>query len=489
MSEHLAGHNPNRYRYQKIGFVLGPLLGLILFFLPVPESMSPEAWKVVALAAWVAIWWGTEAIPIPATSLIPIVFLPLLGISTLSEASNPYASPIIYLLLGGFIIAMSMQRWNLHRRIALMILVRFGGKLENIVLGFMVSTALLSMWVSNTATTLMMVPIALSVAQTITNNWKDNGQFTIALLIGIAYAASIGGMATIVGTPPNALVVAYLLETRNIQIGFLQWMAFGLPVTLVLLPAAWFVLVKWVYKMPEVAEEKGRVVIEEEIRSLGPVSTPERRTFITFLIVALLWMFRPLLDNWEPLVNLSDTIIAIGGAIAMFIIPAGSKDEPDQFLLNWEWAVRIPWGVVLLFGGGPSLAAAVQATGLSIWLGESFVALTTLHLFILMLALVAMVVFLTELTSNTATTAALLPILGALAIVGDFDPILLAAPAAIAASCAFMLPVATAPNAIIFAGGKVTIPDMMKTGIRLNLLGIIIVSVLCYLLVPVIFGA
>jgi solute carrier family 13 (sodium-dependent dicarboxylate transporter), member 2/3/5 len=476
-----------RANYQRVGFILGPLLFATLWMLPAPDGLSIEGWHVVALAAWMASWWATEAIPVPATSLLPLIILPLSGITTLGAAASPYSSPIIFLLLGGFIIAMAMERWNLHRRIALNILVRFGSKPNSLILGFMVATSFLSMWISNTATTLMMIPIALSVADTVTGG-KMRHPFTIALVLSIAYAASIGGMGTIVGTPPNLIVVGYLQQNMGIEISFVQWMSFGVPIVLLLVPAAWFVLTRFCYDVDKGISVDGQRIIEGEISTLGAITVPEMRTAMVFILVATLWVTRPILDNLAPLQYLSDTIIAVFGAVILFVIPAGCRDDEDSFLLDWETAVRIPWGVILLFGGGLSLAAAITSTGLAAWLGQQLVVLTTFDLIILMLALVTMVVFLTELTSNTATTAALMPILGAIAVAGAIDPMLLAAPAAVAASCAFMLPVATAPNAIIFAGGRVTIPDMVGAGFRLNLVAILVVTGLCYALVPVIFS-
>jgi sodium-dependent dicarboxylate transporter 2/3/5 len=488
----LQSDNPEtsgRHLYQRIGFLLGPLLALLVLFSPTPEGLSPEGWKVVALAAWMAVWWSTEAIPVPATSLIPLVYLPLAGVGSLSEASSPYANPVIFLLLGGFIIAMAMQRWHLHQRIALAIVTRAGDHPAALIGGFMAASAFLSMWISNTATTLMMVPIALGVAEAVAGEDEPHPAFTVALLLGVAYAASIGGLGTIVGTPPNLLVVGYLRETMGIEISFVQWMAFGVPVVLLMVPIAWFVLTRWAFRIDSAGSGSGGQVVRDELAAMGRITLPERRTALLFLAVAAAWICRPLIVQIPGLEGLSDMGIAVAGAVAVFVIPSGSTREKGSFLLDWDWAVRLPWGVILLFGGGLSLAAAVAHTGLAVWLGDALAVLTTFHLLILMLALVSMVIFLTELTSNTATVAALLPVLGAVALKGNYDPILLAAPAALAASCAFMLPVATAPNAIIFSGGHVTIPHMVKAGFRLNLLGIVIVTGISYGLVPVIFRA
>jgi len=479
---------PKRGIYQNIGFVLGPLLAVIIWMSPAPTELGTAGWNVIAMALWMAAWWATEAVPMPATSLLPLIILPLSGVTDVKGASLPYSSPIIYLLMGGFIIAMAMQRWNLHRRIALMILANFGSKPSSLIGGFMVAAAFLSMWVSNTATTLMMVPIALSLADTVVGDDHPRHPFILALLLAIAYAASIGGMGTPVGTPPNLLVVAYMAETLNVEISFASWMAFGVPVVATMIPAAWFVLTKLVFKVNQNIKLTGGEMIREELAKMGPMSTPEKRVAMVFLLVAFSWMFRLYLIEIEALQNLTDMGIAVMGAVIMFIIPSGSKDAPGTFLLDWDWAVRIPWGVGLLFGGGLSLAAAITSSGLAIWLGDSLAVLTTWHILAFMGVLVTLVVFLTELTSNTATVAALLPILGAVAIASGIDPMLLAAPAAIAASCAFMLPVATGPNATIFAGGRIQVPDMVRAGFRINIIAIFLVTSICYLMVPIIFG-
>ena len=440
-----------RARYQNIGFFLGPILAVLVLVLPPAEGISLEAWRVIAMALWMATWWSTEAIPVPATSLIPLIFLPLFGITSPDEAARPYGDDVIFLLLGGFIIAMAMQRWNLHKRIALNILARVGDHPAALIGGFMAAAALLSMWISNTATTLMMIPIALSVANAVSGGKKGH-TFTIALVLGVAYASSIGGFGTIIGTPPNAIAVGYLADNHGIDVSFAQWMMFGIPVVFLMVPAAWFVLTKWAFPLKGIRAEKGKQAIINELKDLGLITTPEKRTAFLFALIAFSWMFRPLLNDLPGLGGLNDMTIAIAGAVLMFVIPSGSKQIKGAFLLNWEWAVKLPWGVILLFGGGLSLANAIKITGLSLWLGEALSGLTAFPLLFLMLALIVMVVFLTELTSNTATTAGLMPVLGALAVVGDYNPLLLAVPAALAASCAFMLPVATAPNAATAPG-------------------------------------
>lgn len=479
-----------RARYQNIGLFLGPFLAALVLVLPPAEGISLEAWRVVAMVVWMAAWWATEAIPVPATSLIPLVFLPVMGITTMQEAAAPFAHSVIFLLLGGFLMAMALQRWNLHRRIALTILSKTKDQPAALIGGFMVTAAMLSMWISNTATTIMMVPIAISMARAVSTDKENRRVFTIALLLGLAYAASIGGFGTLIGTPPNAMVRGYLELTHNITISFTDWMLLGVPMVIVLLPIAWFILTRFVFPMKNFSGKNGKKFILDELEKMGPITTPEKRIAMVFGFIAFSWITRPLFKEFTDFSffeNLSDTNIAIFGALLMFLIPAGLKDKKGATLLNWDWAVKLPWGVLLLFGGGLSMAAAIETTGLSMWLGEGLSGLTTFHLFFLIGGLVTLVVFLTELTSNTATTAALLPVLGAIAFASGLDPILLAAPMALAASCAFMLPVATGPNAIVFSSGKVPIPQMSRAGFWVNIAAILVLSTMCYALVPLIF--
>jgi len=475
-----------RARYQDIGLMLGPIVFTILFFSPKPDAISLDAWHVVAIASLMAVWWATEAIPVPATSMVPLVLLPMMGVSSAREASNPYTDPVIFLLLGGFIAAMAMQRWGLHRRIALNILARAGGHPAALIGGFMIASALLSMWISNTATTLMMVPIALSVAETVLGDKVFEHRFTIALLLGCAWASSIGGLGTIIGTPPNAFVVAFMEQETGTAISFLDWMLFGVPVVLVMVPAAWLVLTKIVFPLKADEAKGGDAVINEQISALPKISSAEIRVSLVFGAMAISWISVETVKKLDGFEGFSNMVVAVAGALAMFLIPA--KTEKRDRLLDWESAVKLPWGVILLFGGGLSLAAAIKKTGLAIWIGESMSALATAPLVLLILAIVGLVIFLTELTSNTATTAALVPVLAAVAAVGNIDPLMLAAPTAMAASCAFMLPVATAPNAVIYSSGHVSIPTMARSGLWLNVIGTFLVTGVCYALLPIIFG-
>lgn len=474
--------------------LIGLVTGLIFFLIPqlmtAPGGMSDPAWQVSGIALLLAAWWATEVLPIPITSLLPLLLFPALGIMDMGQAAMPYARPTIFLLLGGFIIATALARWNLHRRLALNVLVRVGNSPGALIGGFMATTALLSMWISNTASTLMMIPIALSLASEVVHDKDEKHQgFVLCLILGIAYSASIGGLGTPIGTPPNLFVVSFMRETYGIELSFLSWMMFGIPAVLVMVPLCWLVLTKWAYPFNLSDTPVARNMLRDELAEMGPMGRPEKRVALLFLLIALCWVMRvPLQKNFEILLWLNDAMIAVAGAVLLFLIPSGCKTEHGTALLDWETANKIPWGVLLLFGGGLSLAAAVKISGLAVWLGQGMAMMGTLPLILIILSLVTLVIFLTELTSNTATTATLLPVLGALAATTGIDPMMLFAPVALAASCAFMLPVATAPNAVIYSTGKVTIPQMANAGFRLNLVGIVAMTSLSYGLLPLIFG-
>jgi solute carrier family 13 (sodium-dependent dicarboxylate transporter), member 2/3/5 len=483
---------------KKIGLCVGLGFLLITIFFPAPTGMPTPAWYTAGVALLLAAWWATEVLPIPITSLLPLLLFPALGIMTMEESAVPYAAPTIFLLMGGFIIATGLARWNLHRRLALNILVRVGDSPAALIGGFMAATALISMWISNTASTIMMIPIAMSlVSEIIKDKDKDKDKekekqhqgFLLCLILGIAYSASIGGLGTIIGTPPNLFVVSYMKQAYDIDISFVDWMMFGIPVVVVMTTLAWWVLTKWAYPFNMQGEHISKALIIAELKKMGKLSEPERRITYIFLLVATAWIVRvPMQQSFEILLWLNDAMIAVGGAVLMFMIPSGHAEEKGTALLDWESASKIPWGVLILFGGGLSLAAAIKDTGLATWIGTSLSGLPDLDLIFMMLGLVVMVIFLTELTSNTATTATLLPILGVLAVSSGIDPMLLFAPTALAASCAFMLPVATAPNAVVYSTGKVTISQMARAGFKLNLVAIVVVTVMSYALVPVIFG-
>lgn len=452
--------------------------------------MSTSAWHTTGVALLLASWWATEVLPIPVTSLLPILLFPALGVMTIEESTTPYAAPTIFLLLGGFIIATGLSRWNLHRRLALNILVRVGDSPAALIAGFMGATALISMWISNTASTIMMIPIAMSLAGEIIKDETHKQQgFLLCLILGIAYSASIGGLGTIIGTPPNLFVVSFMKQAYGIEISFVEWMLFGIPVVIVMVYVAWWVLTKWAYPFDLRGVPIAKDIIADELKLMGKMTPPEKRVTYVFALVALAWIIRvPVQQNFEILLWLNDAMIAIGGAVLMFMIPSGHAKERGTALLDWESANKLPWGVLILFGGGLSLAAAIKSTGLGLWVGAGLSGFADLELIFLIFGLVTLVIFLTELTSNTATTATLLPILGALAVISGLDPMVLFVPTALAASCAFMLPVATAPNAVVYATGNVTISQMANAGFKLNLVAIAIVTIMSYLLVPIVFG-
>ena len=475
-------------RYQLAGRILGPVVFVLMLATDQwQDVMNPLAWRAAAVGLWMAVWWATEAIPVPVTAFLPLVLFEPLGITPLKEAASHYANPTIYLFFGGFLMALALERWNLHRRIALAILERTGTNGRRLIGGFMLVCAGLSMWMTNTSTTMMLLPIVLSVTGVIRDNLTDlnekqHSDFQIAMLLGLAYSASIGGLATLVGTPPNALLIGYLAENYGLEISFARWMAVGIPVTFVMLPVAWLLLTRFLYPVHIPASAAVQAHLSELRRELGPMTIPEKRVAVIFIALILSWMFRKPVTGLLGITGVSDAGIVMTAALLLFVLPSGSASRGP--LMTWEDAVRIPWGVLVLFGGGLSLAAAVSNTGLALWLGESLAPLNAFGLAALVIAAVTLVIFLTELTSNLATVATLLPVMGAIAVQAGLPPLYLTVPITIAASCAFMLPVATPPNAIVFATGRVSIPQMVRAGIALNLIGMVIVTLIALFLAP-----
>ena len=471
----------------RVGLVLGSVLFGLVLLLPAPAGLSDAAWRTTAVGLLMATWWVTEAIPIPATALLPLALFPVLGIGTISEAAAPFANPLIYLFLGGFLLAKAMQGVGLPRRIALDTVRLFGTRPGAVIGGIMAASAFLSMWVSNTATALMMLPIGMSLIELLPDEpspGADRRQFGTALMLSIAYACSIGGMGTLIGTPPNAFLAAFMLETYGVTIGFAQWMLLGVPLVLVGLPLAWLILTRISFPLALAEIPGGRELLGRRRAELGRMRPAEKRVAIVFALTALAWMTRPLLEKSFP--GLSDAGIAIGAAIVLFLVPSG---EPGGGrLLTWRQAEATPWGVLILFGGGLSLAAAIGRTGLGDWLGGRMETIAHWPLVLLVAAVVATVILLTELTSNTATAATFLPVLGAVALAIGQDPLVLAAPAALAASGAFMLPVATPPNAIVYGSGCVEMTDMVRAGVWINLLFTLLITAASRLLLPLVFG-
>lgn len=500
----------------RIGLVAGPAAALATYLL-LPEqyhdaSGAPAVFghagrATLAMMVWMAVWWLTEAIDIAATALLPLAVFPLIGILPIGRAAAPYASDLVFLFLGGFILALAMSRWGLDRRIALATLRFVGARPRAIVGGFMAVTAALSMWVSNTATAAVMLPIALGVIRRLEADSAGaaDRHFALGLMLGIAYAASIGGVATIIGSPPNGIVVQFIAQRGGREIGFAEWLAIGGPVALVLLPVAWLLLTRVLYPPRIAVLPGGRDMFERELAALGPMSRAQWLTLAVFLVTAFAWIARPWLAGIPiggayPLAALTDAGIAMLAALALFVIPVETTAAPAPaaggtgagtrrvFAMDWATAERLPWGVLVLFGGGLSLAAAVQANGVAEFVASQVGTLTSVPPWLLLIAVTAAVVFLTELTSNTATTATLAPLLAALADGFGMPAELLVIPAAIAASCAFMLPVATPPNAIVFGSGCVTVPDMARAGWWLNIVATALIPAATYLVIAPVLG-
>ncbi|HEY5602304.1 MAG TPA: DASS family sodium-coupled anion symporter [Gammaproteobacteria bacterium] len=476
---------------QTTGLLLGPLLFALLLLLPAPDGLSEAGMAVAAVAVLMAVWWVSEALPIPATALLPIALFPLLGVMQSQQVTNAYANHLIYLFMGGFLIAVTMEKWQLHKRIALRTIQLVGVSPRRIVLGFMLATAFLSMWISNTATAMMMATIGLAVMQQVkaalpvqpADDTVNAFPFGTALMLGIAYAASIGGVATLIGTPPNAILAGVVEKTYGISIGFAEWMAFAFPLSVVMLLLTWYYLMHFVYRGDMTELPGGKQAVEQALTALGVMTRQEKRVLIVFVCVASAWILRSVV-NIEALSMVTDSTIAILGALALFVIPADFSKR--EFLLDWGTAVKIPWDIIILFGGGFALAEGFNSSGLTLWIANQLTVLEGTHIVVLVAMIVLLVIFLTEVTSNTAVASLLLPVMGALAIAMNIHPLATMIAVAIAASYAFMLPVATPPNAIVFASRAVTIPQMAKAGFVLNLLGVLLITFFIMVILPVV---
>jgi sodium-dependent dicarboxylate transporter 2/3/5 len=471
-----------------IGLLLGPTVFLVLLALPEPEGLSPQGMSVAAVAALMAIWWVSEAIPVPATALLPILLFPVLGVLDGSEVTRAYGNHLIYLFLGGFLIAVTMEKWKLHHRIALHTIRLVGVTPNRIVLGFMLATAFLSMWISNTAATMMMVTIAVAVLREIAQDAAEppgGSQFGVVLMLGIGYAASIGGVATLIGTPPNAIFAGVVERTYGISISFVDWIKFGLPLSLAMLGITWVYLTRIRFRGGRPQLAGGREFIREQIARLGPMTPEEKWVAAVFSLVALLWILRGI---YKPgaLRMVTDSTIAIAGALLLFMIPVNLARR--EFLLDWKTAVTIPWDIIILFGGGFALARGFSESGLTTWLAGLLGVLQGTDIVLIIGAVVLLVIFLTEVTSNTATASLLLPVMAALAAAVEVHPFGLMVATVIAASYAFMLPVATPPNAIVYGSREVSIQQMAWAGLWLNLLAVVVVTGFVCLLLPRVWG-
>ncbi len=465
--------------FQRIGLILGPVLAVLVAGVGPPPDFTVQAWNAVAVTALMGVWWCTEAVPLAITSLIPLAVFPLLGIAPIGEVAPSYVSPSFFLLFAGMLLALGMERWNLHYRLALSILTRAGQRPAGIIGGFMLASFLLSMWISNTAITLMMLPSAMSVAAVVAPDRKDPDQrrFSVALVLGVAYATTIGGVATLVGTPPNLLLAGYLEQTQGIQLTFATWLTFGLPLSLFMLPLAWWALTKIALpfnleSLPEAMEH-----IRDELAKLGRFTVPEKRTMAVLATVACTWMCRPLVNRLPGLEALSDTGVAVIGAIVLFSIPSGDGSR----LLNAKWAKKAPWDVMIMYGGALALAAAVARVGLAEPLGARLSFAAGWPSFALIVLVVGLVLALTELAQNSAAVAISLPIIAALAGQAGVDPRLLAIPGTMAASYAFMLPVSTPPNTIVYGTGMVTTAEMSRAGLLLNIAGLVAIPAVSWI--------
>lgn len=489
-----------RHFVKTFSFIITPvvLLGILLFF-PL-DDQNPAVTRTFCIMTLMAVWWVTGVVPLAVTSLLPVALFPLLGVLDGREVASAYFNDVIFLFMGGFLVALAMQRWNLHKRIALHILAFTGVSPGRILLGFMLASAFLSMWISNTATAMMMLPIALSIIKQLEllMNERSTTRFSIGVLLGIAYGASIGGVATLVGTPPNLsfIRIYHIYFPESPEVTFSQWILFAMPVAVMLLASAWGLL--FIYFRPRKGDwmEIRRELIIKQLHKLGKTTYEEKVVGIIFVLLALLWLLRADLDlgsftlqGWGSLFKnpafLNDGAAAIAMAILLFIIPA--RKEHQTSLLDWKTASSLPWDILLLFGGGFALALGIKESGLSAWFGEQLMGVTALHPLWIILSVCLLITFLTELTSNTATTEMVLPILAGISISSGIDPLLLMIPATLSASMAFMLPVATPPNAIVFGSNRITIGQMARTGLLLNLIGAVIITLMMYFWGRVVF--
>ena len=473
---------------QKSLFLIsGPLLFLAMQFFSPPAGMSESAYSLLSITLWMALWWVTESVPIAITALLPIILFPMTGAVDLQTTTASYGHKYIFLYMGGFMLAIAIEKWNLHKRIALNIIKIIGTNISKIILGFMVATAFLSMWISNTATAVMMLPIAMSIVAQLQDNpnteKNENLIFGKALMLSIAYSASIGGMATLIGTPPNLVFAGYVEETYGIEITFLQWLKFGVPIAIPLLVIAWLYLTKFAFKFKQKEFPGGKEEINRLLVLIGPMKREEKLVSSIFVLTAFCWITRSfILQEFFPFID--DTIIAMTAGILLFVVPAS---DFKKRLITWEDAVKLPWGIILLFGGGMALAAGFQITGLASWLGAQMSIFQGLSVLVLVFVIITLVNFFTEFTSNLATTAMLLPILAPIAISLNMNPYMLMVACTIAASCAFMMPVATPPNAVVFGSGYLRIPDMIKSGIWMNIISILFLTLMVYYFLPIIW--
>lgn len=464
--------------------VAGPLVFLLLLLVN-PFTLEHNAAITLAIAGWMILWWILETIPMPVVALMPLILFPLFHLATIKETASSYGDSILFLFLGGFMIGLAIEKWNLHKRIALNIVSLTGTSGDRIVLGFILSTGFLSMWLSNTATTMMMFPIAVSVIHVVSENRRGHGNianFSFAIMISIAYASNFGGIATLIGTPPNVAFAAFMQEHYKYTIGFMEWVIICTPVSVLLLISLYLVLTKWLHPNRLAKDAETGELIRQELRALGPMSRPERRVLTVFVITALLWITKDLI-NQLGFVKLDDTIIALLGASALFIIPSGNGNGQRSMLLEWPDTTKMAWGILYLFGGGIALASALEKAGLIQKLGTWVAGFAGSNLMLLIVAVAFLSIFISEVMSNIAQVIVFAPVIGGIADALKINPLLLGIPMTLAASCAGMLPMGTPPNAIVFASGHVPIKKMVIVGLVMNLISVVLISLFTWVVV------
>lgn len=482
------------FRAQRWGLICGLALFSLALATPAPAGLPPAGWHVLGLTLLMAIWWTTEPVPIAVTALLPIIVMPLLGIVPLAQAATAYADPLVFLFLAGFLMAAAVKRWDLHRVLALAVIRTIGTSPRRLILGFMLGCAFLSMWLSNTATVVLLLPVALSIVATVeqqSGRCTGTRAFSVALLLGLAYAASIGGVGTLIGSPPNALLAAYLGEQHGIDVSFAAWLSIGLPMVAIFLPLGWLVLTRVAFKVPAVLPLTTAAPNSpsDSLTLLGkrePMTPAQRRVTTVLMAAALCWMLRPLLNRLPGLEALSDPAIGLACCVALFLLPGGPGQRGR--LMEWSDTVDLPWNVLLLFGGGLSLAAAMDHSGLADWIGHSMANLGTLPALAVLLLLAAAMVALSEVASNTAAVAALLPVAATVSASTGIDLRSITVVIVLACSCAFMLPMGTPPNALVFASGHVTAAAMMRAGLLMNLISVVLSAVIAWQLGPLLGG-
>ena len=472
---------------KKIGLVFGPLVFFALRYTPL-FSLPNEALLVVALATWMIIWWITEAVSISVTALLPLVIYPLSGLMGVNEVGANYGSSIVFLFFGGFVLALALEKVNLHRRIALSIIHRTGTTPNRVILGFMLATGFLSMWISNTASTVVMLPIGLSVIQLLVQSdfefTANEQRFSLSIMLGIAFSANAGGIATVIGTPPNSVLIGLLENEYNIQISFFKWMLIGLPFSLCLIGLIYFLFTQVLFSNTGIVFKTDEDVISKQLEELGPLRGDEKHVLVVFALMVFFWVFRTLINSYIPTLGLTDTIISVGGAIALFSIPSDFRN--DRFILDWKDTQRLAWGILILFGGGLALAKGMAQTGIVSAITD-VISQADFNVLITVSLLIALMLFMTELMSNVALVAVLSPVVAGIALGLDIPIIYMLIPVTMSSSCAFMLPMATPPNAIVFASGYIKVSQMARAGVLINLLAIVLLILLYQFALPLVF--